>query len=151
MVPKTVTSKVPYVKDLLTSEKQLFVGLSETWLKYHLEAELSISNYTPFRADRVRQKKRPGKGRESGGVALYIIDSIASSFEVILSFSNGTVEALCVYSKMLNLVICVIYRQPDNDTHGFPSRNPEFKAALNKIEAVMKLGDPLPNIIFGGL
>ena len=52
---------------------------------------------------------------------------------------------------MLNLVICVIYRQPDDSTHGFPSRNPELKAALNKIqEAVMKLGDPLPDIIFGG-
>ena len=151
LVPKTVSSKIPYVKDLLTSGKQLFIGLSETWLKDHKEAELSIPNYTPFRADRIRQKKRPGKGRESGGVALYIIDSIASSFEVILSFSNGTVEALCVYSKLLNLVLCIIYRQPDDSTHGFPSRNPELKAALNKIEdVIMKLGDPLPDIIFGG-
>ena len=150
--PKTVCSKVPYVKDLLTCGQQLFIGLSETWLKGHKEAELEIPiNYKVFRADRKREKKHPGRGRDSGGVALYIIDDVAYSVETILSFSNGVVEVLCVYSKALHLVLCVVYRQPDDTTHGYPSRNKEFKAALQKIEhAIMLLGDPIPSIVIGG-
>ena len=145
-------SKVPYVKDLLTCGQQLFIGLSETWLKGHKEAELEIPiNYKVFRADRKREKKHPGRGRDSGGVALYIIDDVAYSVETILSFSNGVVEVLCVYSKALHLVLCVVYRQPDDTTHGYPSRNKEFKAALQKIEhAIMLLGDPIPSIVIGG-
>ena len=35
LAPQTVQSKVPFVSDILTPDKQLFFGLSETRLKNH--------------------------------------------------------------------------------------------------------------------
>ena len=43
--PKTVQSKILYVNDLLKEQDQLFIGLTETWLNNHLDAELSINGY----------------------------------------------------------------------------------------------------------
>ena len=64
----SVTSSVPFVMDMLEEYNLLFIMLTETWLKEHVDAELSISNYTLNRVDRNRQKKR--RGRNSGGVAV---------------------------------------------------------------------------------
>ena len=56
--PNTVPSKVPYIADRLIESNQLFMGITETWLKDHKDAELYINGYTLFRADRKRIKKR---------------------------------------------------------------------------------------------
>jgi hypothetical protein len=43
-----------------------------------------------------------------------------------------------------------LYRQPDDSTHGRPSTNNEFKAAINKLtEAINSIGDT-PDLIIGG-
>ena len=94
--------------------------MTETWLKNHTEAELNIPSYKLFRSDRI-QKKKSNRGRLSGGVAIYIRSDIASTFEPVLIFSNGVVEVLTIHSKMENLLISVIYRQPDITVGGYPS------------------------------
>ena len=51
----------------------------------------------------------------------------------------------------MNLAICVVYRQPDDSTHGHPSKNIQFRDALDKLQLCLdNLGTPTPNIILGG-
>ena len=88
------------------------MALTETWLKEHKDAELHIDGYKLFRADRKRVRK--SRGRYSGGVACYVRMDIASTLEVMVNFSNGVIELLALYSKVHNLHIAVIYRQPDD-------------------------------------
>ena len=109
--PQTVQSKVPYVEALLKDKNQLFFGLTETWLKGHTMAEVEISGYKIYRADRKGRKHT--RGRYSGGVALYLRKDIAATSEQIFTFSNGVVEVLATYSDKENLLVAVIYRQPD--------------------------------------
>ena len=54
--PKTVLSKVPFINDVLTEKKQLFMCLSETWLNDHTEAELVIPNYKLFRTRQLKKE-----------------------------------------------------------------------------------------------
>ena len=69
------------------------MGLTETWLKSHKDAELKIDGYKLFRSDRVRRKKCK-RGRLSGGVAAYVHNDFAGQMEVKFQFSNGVVEKL---------------------------------------------------------
>ena len=58
---------------------------------------------------------------------------------------------MALYSKVLNLVICTLYRQPDDTAHGHSSNEPEFKNALDKLKhSLSDLGTPTPEIILGG-
>ena len=70
LAPQTVQSKVPFISDTIAHKKQLFIGLTETWLKNHKDAELEIEGYTIFRWDIIRKKAK--RGRETGGAALYV-------------------------------------------------------------------------------
>ena len=110
--PRTVPSKVPYIQDLVRDQNQLFMALTETWLCEHVDAELTVEGYTLFRQDRKRQKKR--KGRDSGGVAVYVRDDLAADMVTVASYSNGVIEFLGLYSKTKNLLLLVMYRQPDD-------------------------------------
>lgn len=135
--PQTTQSKVAFVQDLLHESNQLFICLTETWLKDHTDAELSISGYKLFRADRIREKKSK-KGRCSGGSAIYLRNDIAETTEPILIYSNGVVELLSIYSTKYNLLISVIYRQPDNSSGGHPSTSIQFIDALEKLKKVIE-------------
>ena len=53
-------------------------------------------------------------GRFSGGVGCYVRLDIASTLEVMVNFSNGVVELLTLYSRVNNLYIAIVYRQPFN-------------------------------------
>ena len=148
LAPQTKPSKVPFISDQLHNNKQLFIGLTDTWLFNHLEAELQINNYTLYRTDSNRKKSK--YGRFGGGASIYLRNDIASSSEVILSYSNGSVEVICVHSPTENLLLATIYRQPDDSNHGRPSTNKEFKKALQKLEqCISNLGNT-PDIIIGG-
>ena len=123
--------------------------LTETWLREHLDAEINIKSYSVFRTDRNRLKKR--RGRNSGGVAVYIREDIAASCEVLFQFSSGVIEALCISVKRLNLVTCVIYRPPDEPQGGNCSRATEFFELIGKLtETLNELQTPTPNIIIAG-
>ena len=89
LAPQTVQSKVPFISDSIT---HLFIGLSETWLKNHKDAELDIEGYTLFRCDSSRKKSR--RGRETGGTAFYVRDDIAVSFEPIVKYASEAVQLM---------------------------------------------------------
>ena len=134
---------------MLNEDCQLFIGLTETWLKDHKDAELNIEGYQLFRSDRKRSK-RGRRGRLSGGVAAYVREDIASKMELSLAFSNGVVEILGLNCPSENLFLAIIYRQPNDTIGGHSSTSTELKAALNKLsDALSKLPTPAPNIIIG--
>ena len=127
----------------------MFIGLSETWLHNHPEAELHIDNYTIFRSDRNRQKTSK-RGRHGGGVAIYLRNDIASTSETLLQYSNGVVDITAVHSKSENIVISTIYRQPDDSAHNRPSTSAEFEPALRALQNAILGLDGMPDIMIGG-
>ena len=149
LVPQTKTSKVPYISDHLTSNNnQLFIGLTETWLHNQLDAEIQIDNYSIYRADSNRKKSK--YGRFGGGAAIYLRNDIASTFEPILTFSNGSVEIVCIHSADENLLLATLYRQPDNSSHDRPSNNRELKSAITKLQECINKLETTPDVIIGG-
>ena len=103
--PRTVPSKVPLISDIIYDISHIFIGLTETWLYDHQDAELNIGGFTLFRLDRQR-KKIHNRSCYSGGVALYVNDKDAIDSEIILTFSNRVIEALGIHIKSRNLVQC---------------------------------------------
>ena len=148
LAPQTVQSKVPFISDSITHDKQLFIGLSETWLKSHKDAEVDIEGYTIFRCDSSRKRSR--RGRETGGTAFYVRDDIAVSFEPVVKYASEPVQLICLYSKAENLALACLYRQPDDSVHGHPSTPNDLKAALNKLVSSLSEITPAPDIILGG-
>lgn len=148
LCPQTVPSKVPFVKSTLCDKNNLFVGLSETWLKDQKEAELKIEGYTLFRCDTKRKQK--ARGRHTGGVGIYVRDNTACSCEILFSHSSECVQMLCLYSSLENIAIMIVYRQPDDKYNGHPSTDADFNVPLkNAKDTLLKL-NPSPNIIIGG-
>lgn len=159
LIPQTVPSKIPYIKDDLSESSAMAFALTETWLtNSHLEAELKIEGYTIKRSDRTRRKAR--RGRSSGGVAVYIRDDIAINAEELFSFSNGVIESIALHLTSLNLVLIVTYRSPDNNAKNkegqveknlYRSTMKEFKPYLTKLKKLLKsLPSPTPDVIMMG-
>ena len=147
LLPRTVPSKVPYVQDILTEKNQLFIFLTESWLREQKDAELKINGYTLYRADCQRPRKR--RGRDSGGVAIYVRQDVAADMEPVLVYSNGVVEVLGLFSKSRNILLIGLYRHPDNPTNRSTCR--EFKMALAEIEKILSMqGNPSPDTILCG-
>lgn len=147
--PLTVQSTVPYIQDRLREKNQLFIALSETWLADHKDEEVNIPGYTIFRGDRSRKKAR--KGRSSGGVALYFREDIGATMEVISRYSDGVNEGIITYSKKENLVIVVVYRQPDDSRNGHPSTSKEFKELLTSLGSkLIEIKGRQPDILVCG-
>ena len=145
--PQTTPSKVPFIEDVLKNQNQLFMCLTETWIKRHTQAELAIDGYKLYRSDRMGRLHT--RGRYSGGAALYLRQDIAATSEQLLSFSNGVVEALVTYSQKENLLIAVVYRQPD--TAGkYRSGPTEFKQAVEEISNTIESITGTPDIIITG-
>ena len=114
------------------------------------QAELWVEGYKLYRSDRKRAKSSK-RGRDSGGVAFYIRNDIAQSTSILMQFSNGVVEALCLYSEKENLILACIYRQPDDSTNGHTSLNREFKEMLVSLkQCISGIGPLIPDIIIGG-
>ena len=143
-------SSVPYISDILNDENQLFIALTETGLREHKGAEVWINGYKLFRSDRIRNKKK--RGRCSGRVALYINEAIATTFKALLNYSNGVNEILVAFSEKENILIAVIYRQPNDSTHGHPSTHKEFVDIISKLNPVLNTFDnkKIPNIFITG-
>ena len=123
--------------------------LTETWLRDHLDAEVSIKNFSIRRVDRSRTKKK--RGRNSGGVAVYLRDTLDSSTETLMEFSSGVVEALCLKIPTLDLIIAVVYRQPNDVAGGNKSTSEQFAPLLEELSAVID-SQPAPtsNILVAG-
>ena len=149
LAPQTKPSKIPFIRDILACNSHLFLGLTETWLEHHNDAEVSIESYTLFRQDRPTRKNK--KGRHVGGVSLYVLESWAPDADTLLKYSNKAVDILGVHIPSRNIFISVIYRQPDDKAHGNPSSNNEFVEVLNKLkDTITELPSPTPDIIIMG-
>ena len=147
--PRTTPSKVGTISDLLHDQSQLFIGLTETWLSDHVDAEINIEGYQVFRGD--RKSFRQKRGRGSGGVAFYVRDDAVTNTETIMSFSNGVVESLGIHIKYWNLVVYLVYRSPDDSSHCRQSGYREFNQALEAIKnSINDLPTPTPDIIISG-
>ena len=126
------------------------MAITETWLENHKDAELHIEGYNFFHCDRKRARKS-SRGRYSGGVGCYVREDLGRTVEVTTKFSNGVVELLGLYSKVRNIYIAVIYRQPDDPTGGYRSTEKELKPALDQLhKSLSALPTPAPNVIFCG-
>jgi len=63
----------------------------------------------------------------------------------LLHFSNEVVELITVYS---NLLIITVYRQPNDEKGGHPSKREEFKEAFQQLQNVLnRFVGKLSNII----
>ena len=110
---------------------------------------MKITGYQIVRSD-CSSSRSKGRGRDRGGVAVYLRDDIAPLTETILTFSNGAVEVLGVHIKPRNILLFVVYRQPD-DSNGDRSTSSEFKEALDKIENSLKsIQAPYPEVVLCG-
>ena len=102
-----------------------------------------------FRQDRNRDQRR--RGRNSGGVAVYLRNDYAVDTEMVLNYSNRVTETLGLYSKSRNLLLIVMYRQPDDVVGGHRSTHMEFRQPLNRIRDLLStLSDPVPDILLCG-
>ena len=146
--PQTTPSKVPFIEGVLKDKNQLFIGLTETWLKRHTQAELAIDGYKLYRSDRTGRKHT--HGRFSGGTGLYLRSDLAATSEQLLKFSNGVVEALVTYSQKENLLLAVVYRQPDASSSKYRSGATELNEALNAITTAIDSIQGTPDIILCG-
>ena len=143
------STSVPFVRDLIEEKNLLLLVLTETWLREHLNAELSVPDFTIYRVDRSRVKKN--RGRNSGGVAIYVANSIANSPEVLLEYSSGVIEALCLKIKCMHLIVCAVYRQPDDLTGGNRCTSLEFSQLLESLSSVLEAESaPTPSILIAG-
>ena len=56
-----------------------------------------------------------------------------------------------LYSRRLNLIVTTLYRQPDDSTHGHPSKANDFSLAIDAIKRTLdNIDGPLPLVIIGG-
>ena len=130
--PRTVPTQVSFVQDLLKDRNQLFmVALTQTWLREHNNAELQVEGYKLFRQDRQRLNRR--RGRDNGGVAVYLRNDMTADVEPVIGLSNGVDEMFGLYSKSKSLLLVVIYRQPDDIVGGHRSTHTKFKQVLVKL------------------
>ena len=91
------------------------------------------------------------RGRDGGGTACYLKNDIAAGTDTIINFSNEVIEVLGLHIKVKNLVLIIVYRQPDNRVGGHRSTHIHFKESLEKIQdALMQLPKPTPDIIMCG-
>jgi len=159
LIPQTVPSKVPYIRDELYDSSAIAFAVTETWLNNsHLEAELSIDGYSIKRKDRVRRKSKTG--RSSGGVAVYVRDDHAISTEILFSYTNGVIESIGLHLMSLNLILIVTYRSPDDHsktkdgkerTNRHRSTYKEFSAYLKELKKFLSsLPSPSPDIVMMG-
>lgn len=86
--------------------------VTESWLNSDIpDSLISVPGYTIFRSDR--------QGRSGGGVCIYLLDRIHSNATIspIVIDSPGA-ENVCLHlkNKILDLVICCVYRPGDVST-----------------------------------
>ena len=124
--------------------------MSETWLDEHKDAEIDIGGYQLYRSD-CSIKRTRNRGRERGGVALYLREDLVPLSEILIKFSNGAVEILALYIKKINTVVIVVYRHPDDPKGRVRSTMKEFKHALEEMSRCLSsLQTPYPEIIMCG-
>ena len=95
-------------------------------------------------------RPRSKRGRDSG-VALYVRDDQAIFSEVVFTYSNRVIEAIGLQLKSLNLLLVVLYRQPDDRERNHRSTSKEFGHFLGELdEFLASQSPPAPDIVVMG-
>ena len=98
LITPTGRSKASFLWDQAQLSNCIMLGITETWLTdQHADAEVSIPGFCILRSDR--------KGREGGGVALYLREDITG--EVLAQFDNGSCEMIIVMIHQLDTEVAV--------------------------------------------
>ena len=128
----------------------MFYALSETWLDEHLDAEIQIDGFQLYRSD-CSVKRTRNRGRERGGVAVYLRDDLTPLTKVLLSYSNGAVDVLVLHIKQLNVALIVVYRHPDDPNGRVRSTANQLSPALDAVRSSLaELATPIPELIMCG-
>ena len=93
------------------------------------------------------------KGRNSGGVGIYIRDDYAVASEIVFNYGNGVIESLGVHIQSLNLLIVVTYRSPDtaSEMNENRSTNVQFSLYLSELQNfLLSSASPTPDILLMG-
>ena len=122
------------VKMLGETADQLDLGiicLTETHLcADHVEAEVAINGFVPFRSD------RPGNSRR-GGIILYLRDELAPGTEELCQGSNSNIEYLVLRVKTISLTVIAIYRPPMSDAENFEKTLKTIKETVSRAHGTM--------------
>ena len=82
---------------------------------------------------------------------MYIRDDQAIFSEVVFTYSNGVIEAIGLQLKSLNLLLVVLYRQPDDRERNRTSTSREFGHFLGELdEFLASQSPPAPDIVIMG-
>ena len=130
--------KVRVISETAKEQNVSIICLTETHLcSDHLEAEISIEGFVPFRFDRPDNSKR-------GGVIIYLKEDLAPGAEDLCRGSNGNIEYLVIQIKTLPLTVIGIYRPPMSDAENFDATLHEIK------ESVIRQNVALPTVLLTG-
>ena len=103
----SLSNKILELRQITQCHNPHILALTETWLTPDVyDGEIAIKGYKLLRSD-------SGRGR-AGGVALYLRDSLPPAI-VLPQPSLSTIDTLSVkicLTRLVTLVICVIYRSP---------------------------------------
>ena len=94
------------LEEMANNYNALMICLTETHLnESYAEAEVHMSGYVLYRADRQ-------EGRKKGGVAVYLREQFSVGAEQMYAASNGFVETLVLYLRTLKAIVVTMYRPP---------------------------------------
>lgn len=65
-----------------------------------------------------------------GYISVLVTLNLVCNMEIMLNFSNGLVELLWLYSKVHNMYIAIIYRQPDDRIGNHRSTEKKFQPEI---------------------
>ena len=96
-------------------------------------------------------KRIGNRGRDRGGVAVYLRDDLTPLTTTLLKYSNGAVDILVLHVKHLNAVMIVVYRHPDDPNGRARSTKQQLSPALDAVRSVLdELPNPIPELIMCG-
>ena len=85
-------------------------------------------------------------------MSAYIIrEDAGNTAEVVINYSDGVIEMLGIYVKSSDLLLVVLYRQPDDIVGGHRSTSVECAKALTYLsDYLAQQNDPSPEFMFCG-
>ena len=137
LCPSRGKYKLAMLKEMAIEENVGVIALTESHLNpsFH-EGEISISQFTPYRADRCQ-------GTLKGGVILYIRDCLSPGAKLMCSGSHGNIEYAVLQVPVASLTIVCVYRTPTANFN-------DFYHVISKIDDCILQNPSLDSLIFCG-
>ena len=141
--PNNNRTKPDQLGDLARQNGAIIISTTESWLNEGVEdAEVSISGFNVFRADRASPNSNQ-PARAQGGVCVYSRADLTTT--QICKFSNNAVEALVLEIRELQALVFTIYRPPD-------ASKEEFKEAMDAVRRAIdeaQVANPMAATVIG--